>query len=670
MPAWKEHVVNQKQDIWSLVTEEFSEKIPRRTAIVVKQDDWGLPFAYPADFGKIGYLLDSRNTSGYKEDPVLCTSFAEYGYSGSLYGFEKSPFYFGRMQYSPSVIRREVKFSNMGIIADETFCQSPGGGFVWDLDCRCVNHPNSPFDRRIFTIFTMIDAGSTLRTYDGHVEIEYQSDHVCDPAHGTKDVLHIYTDFEKVAAYTSIDNFLQEAESGEVSGDGAGRYIVFQHHLEILPQNRKTIRFGMDFGDEGKARKSFQEDLPVDRIAQGWNSWFSTLPSLPSGDEDALHAYYKCWFVTRLDYYEDARYGKTMIESLPVYRGYWQWALTGHEIASSMNEELGGQYISDLIDLFLKYQREDGYVTHAIYLDEEVPGSGWAAENIVQTPHIPWIALRYFNRTGDLAAIERWYPALKKYYEYLCESRDRHFKNLHLWAVLTSYDTGLDTTSVFDRVTHGENGVKEEYCYPAIFAAERARYEQAMSRMAALLNNGEADFWAEESAVTVRALNEHLWDDGKKWYGAIHEDGTLDTRVGVDGLFPLAYKLVDADRAQAVRPNLEKLIAKYGVHTVAPDEPGFYGRIYWRGPVWPKAISMAAGSAMNYYPDLAESIRSAAINFALKYPSIWECMDPRDGEIARGDVGVIATPLISTNVGAAELLGALLQLDGVRMLDF
>lgn len=359
-----------------------------------------------------------------------------------------------------------------------------------------------------------------------------------------------------------------------------------------------------------------------------------------------------------------------MIEALPVYRGYWQWALPAHETASDLDPELGSQWIKSLIDMLLEYQREDGYVTHAIYLDEDTPGERWARRSIIQTPHIPWVALRYFSKTGDADSLRRWFPALKRYYGYLCGSRDAGFMGLHLWGIITSFDTGLDTTSVFEKVTYEEDGVRERFCYPAIFAAERARYEQAMAKIASQLGSGEQSFWEDQTRQTIDAMNEHLWDERKNWYGVIHEDGSQDTRVGVDGLFPLAYRLVDADRARAARESFRQLIATYGIRTMAPDADGFRPDNYWRGPVWPKAISMGAAAAVNYYPDLVDEVRQGAVNFALKHPSIWECMNADTGEIARGDGGMMATPAVSSNVGSSELLAALLLMRGEPMLDF
>ncbi len=653
-------------DVWSLVTTDFDERLPRRTAVIVKHDDWDLPFAYPAAFGQIGWLLDSRKSTGYQQNPVASISFAEYSCAAKPKpNLEQNTFYFGRMSHAPSCVTRQIVFSNMGLTANETFCQAEGGGFVWTLDCTCLNNPNHPFERGLLTVLTISDPNCQVRLSDGMAEIEFQGEG-SERAH-----LYVASDHRKAVAYSSIDALLAEATSGAIGdGQGKGRYIVFEHDMALGGGDTRSIRFGISFTSAEQVRNALAQVSPEARIGDRWNKWFSTLPALRSDDENEQRAYYKCWWVTRENYYEHPRWGRTMIEALPVYRGYWQWALPAHETASDMNPELGSRWIKDLIDMFLEYQREDGYVTHAIYLDEKTPGERWARGNIIQTPHIPWVALRYYNKTGDIESLRVWYLALRKYYDYLCDSRDGQFRSLHLWGIITSFDTGLDTTSAFEKVTYGEDGARERFCYPAIFAAERARYELAMAKMSALLGTGEQSFWEEQAELTVQAMNEHLWDERKHWYGVIHEDGTLDTRVGVDGLFPLAYGLVDAERAQAARDNFRKLIGNYGIRTVAADEPGFRADNYWRGPVWPKAISMGVAAAVNYYPYLVDDIRRGAISFALRHPSIWECMNADTGEIARGDGGMMATPVVCSNVGSTELLGGLLLLRGEPMLDF
>ena len=67
-------------DIWNLVREDFDEKLPRRTAVLVKEDDWGLPFAYPCDFGGVGWNLDYREQTTYDEAPLATVRFGDYSF--------------------------------------------------------------------------------------------------------------------------------------------------------------------------------------------------------------------------------------------------------------------------------------------------------------------------------------------------------------------------------------------------------------------------------------------------------------------------------------------------------------------------------------------------------------------------------------------------------------
>ena len=91
-----------------------------------------------------------------------------------------------------------------------------------------------------------------------------------------------------------------------------------------------------------------------------------------------------------------------------------------------------------------------------------------------------------------------------------------------MWAILTSFDTGLDTTSAFQKVTYGVNGEKENYCYPSIYAAERCRYEQALAKISEILGTGKSEKWLEESKKTKQAMDQVLWDSKRNWYGVLH----------------------------------------------------------------------------------------------------------------------------------------------------
>jgi len=162
-------------------------------------------------------------------------------------------------------------------------------------------------------------------------------------------------------------------------------------------------------------------------------------------------------------------------------------------------------------------------------------------------------------------------------------------------------------------------------------------------------------------------MNRILWDEDLHWYGVLHQDGSLDTRRGVDGLFPFAYGLVDPEKARQARKNFLRLIGDYGVYTLAPSQPGFEEDVYWRGPVWAKSCSLVMAAAFNYYPDLLKAVKNSTVRFLLKHPSVWECMSAATGNIARSDIGIMATPVVSSNVGAGEAIGTLLTYYGRNM---
>ncbi len=646
-----------KEDIWKSVKENFDEKIPRRTAILVKEEDYSLSFAYPAEFSSIGHFFDYRQNTTYDESPVFSIKFGEYCFP-DLTGknLSKNTFYYENMEYFPSLIKRKIIFSNIGIEAEEKFAQVVSGSFSWEINLICRNHPPYIFDKKFYTIITINTTEPKIKYYPGKNLLQIESE-------GKK--IFITSNFENYAAYKNIDDYLKDLRAGRISSKkNEGNYIIFEHRLKLEPGENKKLRFGISTYSGEKALKALRIKNYENKIKDKWNKWFNSLPHPKFKSEIDRKAYYKCWWVIKLNYYYDKRYGKTVIEALPVYRGYWQWALPAVQWHTSLNPEVNSSFMKRLLDLFLKYQRKDGYVTHAIYIDEKVPGERWAKGNIIQTPHIPWVALRYYQNTKDIKSLKNWYPKLKKYYQYLGQSRDEKFLKLHLWAAISGYDTGMDDYPSLQKVSYGERGEegrKENFCYPAIFAAERCYYEKAMRKIAEILGKKEeVEKWHRESQRTKETMNKILWDKKKKWYGVLHEDKTLETIIGVDGLFPFAYGLVSKNKAKLAKKNFIKMLGNYGVFTVSPFEKRFHEETYWQGPAWPASCAYGMAASFNYYPDLIKKVKEGLVNFILKYPSVWEGMSAKTGKICHGPCEVLATPVVSSNVGAGEAMGAIL----------
>lgn len=647
-----------QQDIWNLVCDEFDASIPRLTGLNVKEDDCTNNFVYPSGWDTIGYNFDFSDESGYSNTVKFTINFGMYEYNNYIKSINQCKVVFDRCCYYPSLIKRNFRMPHIGFKGVERMGRSAEGGLTWDFDIESMSDFYT-LDNCFFSVLASNEEFSV-----------YMKDNVLNITF--KDMNYFIGCSRKIewALYKDDISMKQALKLGAESECviQKGRYLVIRHEIKLKPEEHYHTTFGFSKNSLNSAFNAANDDDFEVGTAARWNEWFRSLPNTDFFDEREKNSYYKSWAVVRSNYYKSPLWGHSALEAMPVYKGIWQWAMSAIEWLSDQDTYLTSEWFRNAMDFFIKNQREDGYLTHAMYIDEGKPGERWAADRvgIVQTPHFPWVALRYYYSTNDEKALMRWYEPLKKYYEYLNNTRDKNFRNIHLWAIITSFDTGLDTTSAFHKVTYGENGITEAYCYPAIFAAARYRYEQSMGIIADILGFDSCK-WFEESRITKNALDQYLWDDDKKWYGVMHEDETLDTRVGIDGLFPLAYKMVDEDRVQLMEANFKKLIGKYGIYTVAPGENGFKADIYWRGAAWPQSCSVGMQVARNYYPSLLDSVVNSTINMTMSNPGIWECYNAMTGELARSDQGFVCTPSVTTNVGAGGVIGSLMISHGFDM---
>jgi hypothetical protein len=56
-----------------------------------------------------------------------------------------------------------------------------------------------------------------------------------------------------------------------------------------------------------KAAEALKLTSPVASIRAKWNKWFKTLPAPRFETEADRKAYYKCWWIVRLNYYRHPR---------------------------------------------------------------------------------------------------------------------------------------------------------------------------------------------------------------------------------------------------------------------------------------------------------------------------------------------------------------------------
>ncbi len=652
--------------VWKMLAEEFDSNLPRLTAVYVRESDGTIGFAYPSGENCAGFIFEHSIHSAYDMPPKFRFDFAAYEQRTD--GLHKNRALFAKQTFQPSLIRRKIEYTNLPLIGTERFGRVVDGSLSWIFDFTCRTEWFR-FEQELVSLLRSDEELSA--SIDGEVlSVQFN------------DIVYYIASSQPFAAavYRDETDLKQEAAGKGTARASKGHVLAIRQRFSLASLQRTQMTFGISTVSPQKAKEAAgvlqkidgkNPDKAIagaeDRIAKTWDTWFDSLPAVDLRDKQETRAYYKCWSVIKNNYYDHPQWGHSIMESLPVYKGIWQWATPAVQWHSDQNSDYTSEWIEKAMNMLLSAQREDGYITHAIYIDEEVPGSSWANTGTVQTPHLAWTALRHCYATGNTEPLRRWQPALEKYYRYLCNSRDEDLEKLHLWGIFSSFDTGLDTTGAFQRVTYGEpDHEKEHYCYPAIFGAERYRYELSMAEIAEVLGeNGAA--WRAEAKKTRAAMNQVLWDETRGWYGVRHEDGSLDTRVGLDGLFAILYGIPDEERLAKMESGVCSLIGPYGVRTVADGEPGFRPDVYWRGACWPKACSVMMDICRRHYPELAETVRDALLRMVLRYPSIWECWNVETGELAHSDHGFYCTPGMTSNVGAGDLIASLWESHGFEM---
>lgn len=169
-----------------------------------------------------------------------------------------------------------------------------------------------------------------------------------------------------------------------------------------------------------------------------------------------------------------------------------------------------------------------------------------------------------------------------------------------------------------------------------LFNAILLRADADLAELARRLGRptAEIDRWAGRGAAAFR---ERLWDERRGAY--LDLDLRSGARPAADTwvTFAALYAGV-ADRATAERLVRDQLVApgrfageRFGLPTVALDDPRFEPRRYWRGPVWINANWIVArGLRATGFHDLASQLSHHTLELARRSGFV-EYYDARDG---------------------------------------
>ncbi len=381
--------------------------------------------------------------------------------------------------------------------------------------------------------------------------------------------------------------------------------------------------------------------------------------------------------------------GGYTVPTAGLYPFQWNWDSAFCAMGFATFDEARGW---DELDHLLLGQWPDGLVPHIVFhqpSDSYFPGPDvWGARHdpptsgITQPPVAAIAARRMLDGATDRALAEArcaaLYPKLAAWHRWWSEARDPEGSGLS--AILHPWESGMDNSIAWDgplaRVPRTANPYRRKDT-GHVDAAMRPRQEdydryvhlletyracawepEAMWRAApfkvahvgvnAILQRAEMDlaalaarFGPPADALAIAARIERrqeamarLWSRERRAY--LSRDliaGELIPALTNAGFLPLLGHEPDPERVAAIAGEIARWRASGGFScsTVAPDDPRFEPRRYWRGPIWAVVNALIAdGLERHGETALAAAVVADTRALMLEH-GFAEYFDPRDG---------------------------------------
>ncbi|RQW01517.1 MAG: hypothetical protein EH225_09470, partial [Calditrichaeota bacterium] len=291
--------------------------------------------------------------------------------------------------------------------------------------------------------------------------------------------------------------------------------------------------------------------------------------------------------------------------------------------------------------VYLERQHKNGYINYRTgpYLDENIP------HNDQLTTSAPWYAWQnweIYQITKNRNFLKEMYNSSEKFFRYYTSRRDSDGDGLCEW--------GAD--AVLESVRDARVAVWDEVGWPSNFEGMDLNCmlvmeTKALAAMARELGKEkEARKWEEDAAQRTKKINRFMWDEKTGFYYHVDlkdNDFTFKNqddlkREEIIGFLPLWSGVASREQAEKLVQKLtdpEKFWRKFGVPSLAADDPYYNPMGYWNGPVWVEWDYLIVHGLKQYgYHDLArELVERVAANMIAqlkKDHQLWEFYSPDD----------------------------------------
>ena len=426
------------------------------------------------------------------------------------------------------------------------------------------------------------------------------------------------------------------------------RSVAFFKFIELPPHGTFTFRVvrteASSISDSTdmllSARNSFK--LNLNSFVEADQKLYSRIPRLHFDNPDSEMMYWSAFSLLRqcmLPPEGKCRYNYYVFSREPV----WGWGHGGqvfHESLSMLAYVfMDPQSAMNSQRVFMQRQRPDGYIDYRAgpYLDETIPYKG---QLTTSAPWFSWENWEIYKVTKNREFLREAYRSGSKLFGFWEKNRDSQHDGLFEWggeAVLESVRD--DQVAVWDQVGWPSNFEGPDLNSMLVMEA------RSLSKMAkALGRKQDSEKWQRKADAIAALINKYMWDDSTGFYYNVNKLNHTFTykkhndlkRKEIIGFLPLWAGV--AGKEQAARlvkcmTDTAEFWRKYGVPSLAADDPYYNPKGYWNGPVWVEWNYLLERGLLRYgyvniAKELAQKVTANVIAQLRKDHNFWEFYDP------------------------------------------
>ncbi len=436
--------------------------------------------------------------------------------------------------------------------------------------------------------------------------------------------------------------------SGLNSHSDSARLIGLKNHFELAAHQSAHFRFSRIIQSQEKLSSELQsearatDNLKIDSFQKANEKLFAKTPPSPFKDSASMYLYWSACNMMHQVFLPpegNLTYNYYVFSREP----HWGWGHGGqvfHESISMLAYAfIDPKSAMNSQRVFAERQHPNGYINYRTgpYLDEVIEKNGALTSS---APWYSWLNWEVFKITKDTAFLKEMYQSSEKFYNFFVSNRDKDHDGLCEWGGEAILESVRDSkVAVWDQVGYPANFESIDLNCMLVMEAK------SLEKMAGILHlNKEAEGWRKDYQKRSALIDKTFWDPETQFYynvdmknnSFMFKNKNDLKRKEIIGFMPLWAGIASKSQAASLVKHLTDTSSfwrRYGVPSLAADDPYYQPRGYWNGPVWIQWDYLIERGLLEYgYKKIAremvDKVKENMIGVLKKNHELWEFYDP------------------------------------------